>query len=232
MAFQCHGICIKTSHTWFPRTCCGSFPAIPVDQPRVDPLQWVAGVCSSPSCLGGSGVFTESHSSSLSAPCPPSPAWVSEFRWCWATPPASSWGSNSFFCTKKTLREEQDLASEKCWGLDLPHSSEGWPGLQDGKRSQGSRGRRGLGGTAAGRSWIWRCRAPCGPGWLTRFSLTSQPYGSSTPSSPTWLPEWLSWNLERNTALSDDKLLPALQDDKLSWNLIPIRFLTSISLPP
>ena len=92
----------------------------------------------------------------LAAPHPPS--LVPQGHWPSSPQPHTGQGSNCFLHTKKTLSEEGDLASEKCWSLDLLPSSEGQLGLRnDEARTSGCEG---LGWDYSLRMLDWRHRAP------------------------------------------------------------------------
>lgn len=148
MVFQHSLICIKISHM-FPEHVIGLFPTTPIDWIRIDlpPVRcWELWFPITPRGQWGLRRVT----------APQSPSWVSECHW--PPPPPTSWGSNGFLHTKKTLSEEDDLASEKCWTLDLLHSSDGQLGLRDdGAKSTGC-GR--LGEMLLEEVGIWRHRVP------------------------------------------------------------------------
>lgn len=106
MAFWHSLIYVKVSHM-FPEHVIGLFPTTPIDWIRVDlpPVRcWELWFPITPRGQWGLHRVTAPHS----------PSWVSECHW-----PSTSWGSNGFLHTKKTLSEGDDLASEKCWTLDL-----------------------------------------------------------------------------------------------------------------
>ena len=104
-----------------------------------------------PSRPGASGISIETRSSSP-------PSLVPQGHWPSSPQPHTGQGSNCFLHTKKTLSEEGDLASEKCWSLDLLPSSEGQLGLRnDEARTSGCEG---LGWDHSLRMLDWRHRAP------------------------------------------------------------------------
>lgn len=159
-AFQCHLICIKTSHIYFPRTHGGSFPTAPIDWIRVYLSKW-CGICVPHHAKGPKG-SPHTH---------PQDFWML-LSLLWAPPSPHQRRRNCFLYTKKTLREEDDLASEKCWSLDL-HNSEGQSWLRnDRARAMGCEDRVGLLLEEAG---LGGAGQPVSQDDWSRLLLTSQP---------------------------------------------------------